>query len=72
MKTIILDLYHFVFLILLISSTAWVWIRSLNICPKTYSDEYVMLNHKYNKLLKEKKKIEATLQYIENTLNTNY
>lgn len=69
MKTIILDIYHFIFLIIMISATAWVWIRSLSVCPKTYSDEFVILTHKYNKLLKDNSKLVSTLAYIESTMN---
>jgi hypothetical protein len=69
MKTIVLDIYHFIFLIIMISATIWIWMRSLTICPKTYQDEYIILYHKYAKLLKENKKLEATIEYIENNIN---
>ena len=54
MKTIILDLYQFSFLIFMITFTCWIWTGSMVSCPKTYSNEYINLHKKYNQLVDEK------------------
>lgn len=68
MKTIVLDLPQFVFLLVMISVTAWVWMKSLATCPKTFSDEYMALHHKYNTLVQERDKLKGALVFMQSNM----
>ena len=50
MKIIPMDLNHFIFIIFMITITVWVWLKSLNTCPKSFLNEYNIFKKKYNKL----------------------
>lgn len=69
MKTIVLDFSQLLFLIAMISITAWVWMRSLATCPKSFSDEYIVLHKKYNHIVEERDKMKDALIYIQQNLS---
>ena len=64
MKTIILDLYQFIFLIFMITFTSWIWMKSIISCPQSFSDEYIILHKKYNQIIDEKNKLIKILNNI--------
>lgn len=57
-RTITIEFNQFIILITLIIYTVWIWVKSLNVCPPSFSEQYITLHQKYTNLLKEKEKMD--------------
>jgi hypothetical protein len=65
-KTITIEFTQLVLLLCLVGYTVWIWCKSINSCPKSYSEEYITLHKKYNDLLKEHNKTQQFMSSLGN------
>lgn len=57
-----MDINNFILIIIMIIFTTWIWIKSINICPKSFHNEYLILTKKHNDAIKERNKYKRLLE----------
>lgn len=67
-----MDINNFIIIIIMITFTVWIWVKSLNLCPKSFHSEYLILTKKYNTLIKEKNKYKKMIKNQDSTSDDNY
>lgn len=69
-KTVTMEFTQLIILLCLVGYTVWVWSKSFNTCPKSFSEEYIALHQKYSKLQQEFKKMQQFMSSFGNVKAT--